>query len=532
MRQLQGATLVMVCGAAFLAGPSLLLPGLPSAFAQPTQPVQPVQEAQPVPAADAQALALLARVKESWSRVTAFSMTAKATSEGYTDRANEAKATLAGAKAQVGDWKLALKEETARDADAGTNHPHADKPNSDKPASEKPAADKSDAQRKGIEITYDGATARSMRHKDKAVVQRTFVKVAQLRDFFTLQEGAVFVPWALIDPDVLSAPAFVALTGTHPVGDHACIMLEISDEPPAVQDQRKDDGRPRESIILYVSEKTALVHRIDTVQQNDKSGKKFIRTLVLDDIRLNDDAVLQDFAPPTPDGYAVRTRGGGGVVRGGGGAEGGGKLGGGVKPSEEKKDGSVAGGANPQAANQAGLPHGITWAHDARTLKAGSTIPQFSLKNPKGDTITNDSYKGKVLVIDFWGTWCPPCRAAMPALQKVHEKFAGKDVAVIGFNMERDPSADPAAFKKKNKYTYDLLLEADDLLTDFKVSGFPTFYVVAPDGTVVWGGVGLGGPPGVQRPTPRQYVEYLEETLSKLVEGELKKLEDANAAKK
>jgi hypothetical protein len=104
-------------------------------------------------------------------------------------------------------------------------------------------------------------------------------------------------------------------------------------------------------------------------------------------------------------------------------------------------------------------------------------------------------------------------------------------VAVVGFNVERDPEADPEAFKKKNKYTYELLLQADDLMDSMKVSGFPTFYVVSPEGNVVWAGVGLAGPPGVAKPTSRQIVEYLEETLTKLVEGELKKLEGGQDGK-
>lgn len=86
--------------------------------------------------------------------------------------------------------------------------------------------------------------------------------------------------------------------------------------------------------------------------------------------------------------------------------------------------------------------------------------------------------------MDFWGTWCPPCRMAMPAIQKVHEKFKGKPVVVLGLNFEQRASADPAAFMKTNGYTYELLLKADSILDDYQVEAFPTLIVIGMDGKV------------------------------------------------
>jgi thiol-disulfide isomerase/thioredoxin len=502
---------VMVCGramrmpllvamfAGLMVAPQLALAQTKSepAKSEPAK-TEPAITPDGVSKADPAAAALLARAKETWSRVSAMSARANLSSEGYTDQTTQSSAALAAAKAQVGDWKIAVRE------DVGAASEEDGKGGSE---------DASKSKKRGIEIAYDGATARSIRHKDKAVVQRTLVKVSQVRDFFVLQEAAGFVPWALLDPEVLASPKYVTNLGAARVGAIDCTMIEVSDQEPL---DAEDQSRPRESTVLYIDEKTGIVHRVDSVIERAKPSKRFVRSLTLSDVRLNDNALLQDFAPATPDGYAVRTRGG--AVGGKGGSEGGGKLGGGTKGKDEQAGGNA-------------LPHGITWAHEARALQAGAKLPKFSLKNPKGETKNNESYAGKVLVIDVWGTWCPPCRAAMPALQRVHEKFANKAVAVVGFNVERDPEADPEAFKKKNKYTYELLLQADDLMDSMKVSGFPTFYVVSPEGNVVWAGVGLAGPPGVAKPTSRQIVEYLEETLTKLVEGELKKLEGGQDGK-
>ena len=93
--------------------------------------------------------------------------------------------------------------------------------------------------------------------------------------------------------------------------------------------------------------------------------------------------------------------------------------------------------------------------------------------------------KGKVVVLDFWGTWCPWCVKAMPQLQKVYDKYRSRGATVIGLNIENDPKADPVKFMQRNKFTYGLLLNAEGAVKDYGVSGFPTLVVVGKDGTVI-----------------------------------------------
>jgi thiol-disulfide isomerase/thioredoxin len=116
-------------------------------------------------------------------------------------------------------------------------------------------------------------------------------------------------------------------------------------------------------------------------------------------------------------------------------------------------------------------------------LAAGTTAPSWSLKTPDGSTVSLDYLRGKVVVLDFWATWCGPCRQAMPGIQKLHQKLHGKPVAIYGVNCwER---GDPAAFMKSNNYTYGLLLGGDKVAEEYRVSGIPTFYIIGPDGKVV-----------------------------------------------
>lgn len=153
-------------------------------------------------------------------------------------------------------------------------------------------------------------------------------------------------------------------------------------------------------------------------------------------------------------------------------------------------------------------------------LSVGSNAPAFTLKDFEGKEHTLDEFKGKVIVMDFWGTWCLPCKIAMPAVQKVHEKFAGKDVVVIGMNFESNPSADPEKFKKEKGYTYMSLAHAETVAGNYKVSGWPTFYVIGKDGKVVWGSKALVPPPGGTN-KQEELVKYLEDNLTLAVEKAL-----------
>jgi len=154
-------------------------------------------------------------------------------------------------------------------------------------------------------------------------------------------------------------------------------------------------------------------------------------------------------------------------------------------------------------------------------LNPGTNAPAFKLKDFAGKERSLEEFKGKVVVLDFWGTWCPPCRMAMPAVQKVHEKYADKGVVVLGMNFESNPKADPEKFKKDKGYTYTSLAKAETIAGSYKVSGWPTFYVIGKDGKIVWGGRSLNTPPGPPSGESGA-VDYLESNLSQAIEKALK----------
>ena len=153
-------------------------------------------------------------------------------------------------------------------------------------------------------------------------------------------------------------------------------------------------------------------------------------------------------------------------------------------------------------------------------MRVGTQAPPFELKDFDGKTVKLSDFKGKVLVLDFWGTWCPPCRASMPAIQKVHEKYKDRGVVVLGMNSESNPKANPKKFKEDNKITYGSVTKAETVSGLYKVQGWPTFYVIGKDGKVVWGATGLSSPPGGGGGAAAQ-LEYLESNLSQAIDKAL-----------
>jgi thiol-disulfide isomerase/thioredoxin len=135
-------------------------------------------------------------------------------------------------------------------------------------------------------------------------------------------------------------------------------------------------------------------------------------------------------------------------------------------------------------------------------LKVGIDAPDWELKDTNGATVKLSDLRGKVVLMDFWATWCPPCREVMPKLQKMHTDLASKGLVVLGMNTwedNRSKEATPEStlkkvtdFLEKNKYTYRNIMGSDTVAKTYAVSGIPTFYLINHEGKIVHVGVGAG----------------------------------------
>lgn len=125
-------------------------------------------------------------------------------------------------------------------------------------------------------------------------------------------------------------------------------------------------------------------------------------------------------------------------------------------------------------------PFGLAAAGPALPTPA----PAWKLKDVEGKTVTSDQFKGKVVVLDFWATWCPPCREEMPALDAFYGKFHGRGVELLGVSVDR--SRDRAAvIKVALTVHYPVAILADAETNGFgKPAALPVTCVIDPAGTV------------------------------------------------
>ena len=140
-------------------------------------------------------------------------------------------------------------------------------------------------------------------------------------------------------------------------------------------------------------------------------------------------------------------------------------------------------------------------------LREGSEAPDFAATDLTGRPVVLSDFRGrKVVVLDFWATWCGPCLLAMPGLQEVHEEFGGRGVEILAVNLGEDPEQ-VREFLDQNGYTFPVVADPDFTIGGlFGVRGIPAQVVVNREGLVESIQVGYG--PGMENDL-RQLLEPL-----------------------
>ncbi len=117
--------------------------------------------------------------------------------------------------------------------------------------------------------------------------------------------------------------------------------------------------------------------------------------------------------------------------------------------------------------------------------------PDFALPTPEGkQPVSLAELRGRVVLLNFWATWCPPCREEMPSMERAHKEFGGQGLAILAVNIQESPKQ-VARFMRDFRLSFPALLDADGKVSQrYQVRGLPTTYLIDRTGRVVGQAVG------------------------------------------
>jgi peroxiredoxin len=116
--------------------------------------------------------------------------------------------------------------------------------------------------------------------------------------------------------------------------------------------------------------------------------------------------------------------------------------------------------------------------------------PDFTLQTPAGEEVRLSDYRGQVVLLNTWATWCPPCRAEMPDLEAYYQQHQVDGFVVLAVNSQENPDT-VAAFLGEHDFTFPVLLDPEgEVMKEYGVLGLPTSFFIDRDGIMrgVWSG--------------------------------------------
>lgn len=112
----------------------------------------------------------------------------------------------------------------------------------------------------------------------------------------------------------------------------------------------------------------------------------------------------------------------------------------------------------------------------------GKQLPALGVQFSGG----TPDYKGKAAIVEFWATWCPPCRASIPHLNEINKKFKDKGLVVVGITDEKKETVEK--FQKTLPMEYNVAIGGAEIEKKIGINGIPHAFIVGKDGKVVWQG--------------------------------------------
>jgi peroxiredoxin len=121
-----------------------------------------------------------------------------------------------------------------------------------------------------------------------------------------------------------------------------------------------------------------------------------------------------------------------------------------------------------------------------QAIKSGKKAPNFRLEDLKGKKSELKHFIGKVVFLNFWATWCGPCKEEMPSIEALYQKFKGKDFVFLAISVDYEGKNSVKEFIEKKHYTFPVLLDPKCKVFDlYEVKGIPTTILIDKNGSIV-----------------------------------------------
>jgi peroxiredoxin len=120
----------------------------------------------------------------------------------------------------------------------------------------------------------------------------------------------------------------------------------------------------------------------------------------------------------------------------------------------------------------------------AAILQKGDKAPAIKLVTTSGQPVTLTNYKGYVLVMDFFATWCIPCKESIPHLNALNRKYGKQGLQVLGVSVDEGPEREVKAFIADRKISYPVAVAGEELQIDYSLRSIPTVYLINKKGMV------------------------------------------------
>ncbi len=128
-----------------------------------------------------------------------------------------------------------------------------------------------------------------------------------------------------------------------------------------------------------------------------------------------------------------------------------------------------------------------------KKARVPKVVPDFSLTSLDDKSLTRDSLKGKVVILDFWATWCAPCRAAIPHLTTLYETYKSQGLEVIGVSLDQGDQSEVVDFVKRNHITYPVAIGTNNPITKDlgNITSLPTIILLNKQSSIEFKVVGF-----------------------------------------